>query len=109
MVAYATMLGERAGVDVSEVELEGAGVLARYVGHTRVSVRQGREMLAPITEFVEKRAGETFTREVTADYRAVALMHADVLDPGASAPDIEPEHRKPPDRFLDSEIVALYW
>lgn len=109
MVAYAVMLGERAGIEVTAAELEGAGVLGRWVGESRLSVPEWREVLAPITEFVEMRAGEPFAREVVADYRAVALMHADLFDPGVSVPAIEPERVPPQERFLDSEIVALYW
>jgi hypothetical protein len=74
-----------------------------------VSIRQWREILAPVTALPEKRPGRTFTREVTADYRTAALMHADLLNPRASAPDVAPEQEKAPERFLDSEIVALYW
>lgn len=109
MVAYAAMLGELAGVEVSEVELESAGVLGRYEGDGGLSVPQWREMLAPVTELIEERSGEQFTRNALADYRAIALMHAHLLDPGGSAPEIEPERGASPERFLDSEIVALYW
>lgn len=111
MLAYAAMLSERAGIDITEAELEAAGVLDSSRLDGSVSVPLWREGLAPITSLVEERTGQTFSREVTSDFRAAALMHADLLDSRAVVPDVDlaPPHDKASERFLDSEIVALYW
>lgn len=111
MLAYTAMLAERAGIDITEAELEAAGLLDSSRLDGSVSVRLWRKVLAPITSLVEERTGETLPREVTSDFRAAALMHAGLLDPGAAVPDVDltPPQDKSPECFLDSEIVALYW
>lgn len=111
MLAYAAMLSERVGVALTEPELEAAGVLSNGRMDGSVSVRQWREILAPITNLVEQRTGQTLPREVTSDFRAAAFMRAGLLDPRAAVSDVDltPPQEKPPERFLDSEIVALYW
>lgn len=107
VLAYAAMLADRAGVDVTEAELHREGMLCPEVV-PELGVREWREILAPVTQFIEQRSGQSFNREVAADYRVAAVTQAGLLDPSPPVVAFEPE----PDgreRFLDSEIVAVYW
>lgn len=108
-VAYATLLGERAGVEVTEDELESAGLFDRHITDTNVNFRDWREMLAPVTTFIEERTGQTFDREVASDYRIAAITEAGLLEPAASISTFETGPAETWERFLDSEIVAVYW
>lgn len=108
-IAYATLLAERAGTDVNEAELGQAGLFSHDVTDTDVNVRAWREMLAPVTKFIEDRAGQSFDPEVAADYRVAAITQAGLLEPAAPVAtfDVGPDQEQ--QRFLDSEIVAVYW
>jgi hypothetical protein len=108
VLAYAAMLADRAGVDVTEAELDHDGLLSHKVVHA-LGVREWREMLAPVTGFIEQRSGETFSREVAADYRVAAVTQAGLLDSSPPAVAVELEAGDGSERFLDSEIIAVYW
>lgn len=108
-VVYATLLGDRAGVKVTEDELESAGLFDHRITDTDLNVRDLREMLAPVTTFIEQRTGETFDREVAADYRTAAIIGSGLLEPAAPVSTFEAEPAETRERFLDSEIVAVYW
>lgn len=108
-VAYATLLGQRAGIEVTENELESEGLFAHDFSESDVNVRDWREILAPVTAFMEKRTGQTFDREVAADYRIAAITGAGLFEPDAPVPTFETQPAETQERFLDSEIVAVYW
>lgn len=108
-VAYAMLLGDRAGVEVTEEELEIAGLFDHDFTDTDVNVRDWREMLARVTRFIEERTGQTFDREAAADYRVAAITEARLLEPVAPVTTFETQPAETQERFLDSEIVAVYW
>jgi hypothetical protein len=107
-LAYARFLGERLGIDVVEADLEIAGLLKTPTTDSGASVRDWRELLAPITAFMEARAGETIAPEVASDYRMAAISEAGLLDPPEPVP-FAPAASVADERFLDSELVAVYW
>lgn len=109
-LAYAAMLAEREGIAISEDDLQKAGVLAAGAAGGPLGVREWRELLAPVTRLIETRTGRSVDRQVAADYRTAAVAQAGLLE--AAAPLTESAvggGRKAPERFLDSEIVAVYW
>jgi hypothetical protein len=108
-VAYATLLGARAGVELAEDELESAGLFNHDFTDTDVNVRNWREVLGPVTKFIEEKIGQTVVREVASDYRVAAITEAGLLESSAQAPTFETRPAKARERFLDSEIVAVYW
>jgi hypothetical protein len=107
VLAYATFLADRVGVEVTEAELADAGLLNGAM--KAVGVREWREMLAPVAQFIEERSGQTVSREVAADYRVAAVTESGLLDLSPQVTSIEPEPDDGAERFLDSEIVAVYW
>lgn len=108
ITAYASILADRAGVEVSERYLEDAGLLDLDESSPDLTVTGVREILAPVTESVQIRTGHTFEREVAADCRIAAMTRVGLLDGAPPAATVE---APPPEdeRFLDSEIVAVYW
>lgn len=108
-VAYAELLGDRAGIVVSEDELSRAGLLDNDHTGADITVRDWRATLAPVTKFIEERAGQGVDREVAADYRVAAITQAALLDPATPVAKFDPEPEDSENRFLDSEIVAVYW
>jgi hypothetical protein len=110
-VEYATLLGERAGVKINEDELEIAGLFDHQITDADINVRDWREMLARVTAFIEERTGLTFDRDVASDYRVAAITRAGLLEPAAAPVSaFETGPAEPPkERFLDAEIVAVYW
>lgn len=106
---YASLLAARCGVEVSEHDLEEAGLLDSVPVGTDVSVLDWRELLAPIAAYVQVRSDIPIDRETAADYRVAAIASAGLLDPLVAAASPEPLADPPGERFLDSEIVAVYW
>lgn len=107
-LTYAALLGDRAGVDIAEEDFDGAGLLNRNVDGD-LGVREWRELLAPITRLIEQRLGREVSREVSADYRAAAIMQAGLVESSAPPPTLDSEPSGAEERFLDAEIVAVYW
>lgn len=108
-IAYAMLLGDRAGVEVTEDELEGAGLFDHDFIDTDVNVRDWREILAPVGRFIEGRTGQKLDREAASDYRVAAITEAGLLEPVAPVTTLATPPDKTSERFLDSEIVAMYW
>lgn len=108
-VAYASFLADRASIEVSEDELRQAGLLDTGFKDSDRSVRDWRAMLAPVTDYIEQRTGGEVDRELAADYRVAAVTQAGLLDPTPSAASIDSAPPVADERFLDSEIVAVYW
>ena len=108
-VAYASLLGDGAGVVVTEDELESAGLFDHDFTDMDVNVWDWREMLEPVTKFIEGRTGKKFDREIAADFRVAAVTEALLLEPIAPVTTFETQPVETRERFLDSEIVAVYW
>lgn len=108
VVAYGEMLGERLGLDVTADRLDAEGLLA-YAGPESVSVREWREVFAPVTDFVAREAGTTIDREIAADYRVAAVTKAGLLEPAAPTFELEIERPDSAERFIDCEVIAVYW
>jgi hypothetical protein len=108
-IAYATLLGARGGLEVTEDELESAGLFDHAFTDADVNVRDWRQMLAPVMSFIHEQAGVNFDREVAADYRVAAITEAGLLESAAPVTTFETSSAAVPARFLDSEIVAVYW
>lgn len=108
VVAYGEMLGERLGLDVTADRLDAEGLLAN-AGPENVSVREWREVFAPVTDFVAREAGTTIDREIAADYRVAAVTKAGLLEPAAPTFELEIERPDSAERFLDCEVIAVYW
>jgi hypothetical protein len=108
VLEYARMLADRAGIDVSDDELDRGRLLSAEMMQ-ELGVREWRKLLEPVTHFIEQRAGLTFDREVAADYRVAAVTRAGLLEPSPSVVSFEHESAEGHGRFLDSEIVAVYW
>jgi hypothetical protein len=95
------------GVDVRDDDLVDAGRLT--AGTDLPTIREIRDALAPITKRVEDRAGQEIDRELAADYRVAAIAKAGLLNPALTVPAVLAADDEKTARFLDSEIVAVYW
>lgn len=113
LVTYASLLADRCGVTVSEEELEEVGLLNASDADAARPVREWRDSFEPITKFIETRAASEIDRVTLADYRIAARTRVG-LAPGLAE---KPTPRQvdvtvtPPsdERFLDAELVAIYW
>jgi hypothetical protein len=108
---YLSLLEDRYGIKVAEADLRDAGLTGTPISSGPVTPIEWRRLMAPVTEVVERQTNETIDREVAADYRAAAITAAGLLFPESmprssfeEANSIEDSHR-----FLDSELVAVYW
>lgn len=106
---YASLLAARCGIDVSDNDLGAAGLLDTPSVSADVTVLDWRELLAPIAAYVQERSQTPIDRETAADYRVAAISSAGLLEHSVSSASPAPEAEPPGDRFLDSEIVAVYW
>jgi hypothetical protein len=68
--------------------------------------RAQREAAQPIVDHLANSRGETIDRKLVSDLRAEAFMESD--DTGGLAP-AAGDRSKPARRYLDCEIVAIYW
>lgn len=106
---YASLLAARCGIDVSDQDLVAAGLLDPPSVGASESVLDWREMLAPIAEYVQERSGQEIDRETTADYRVAAITASGLLERTAVPSSPATADGPSGERFLDSEIVAVYW
>lgn len=108
VLAYAEMLADRTGLEITEEDLQREGLLRHDVAQD-LGVREWRDLLAPVTRLVEQRAGQAIDRETAADYRVAAVTRAGLLEAPAPVAALDAEPRDARERLLDSEIVAVYW
>jgi len=108
VLAYAEMLADRTGLEITEEDLHSEGLLRDDMAQD-LGVREWRDLLAPVTRFVEQRADQPVDREAAADYRIAAVTRAGLLEPSPPVMALDAEPRDMRERFLDSEIVAVYW
>lgn len=112
LVTYASLLAERAGVSISDQELEQAELLDVPTADVARTVRELRPCFDPITRFVEARTNVKVDRETASNYRAAAMTHAGLVldaDNRGLAPQSSPDRPLTGERFLDAELVAIYW
>lgn len=106
---YASLLSERTGVEVDPKEVVIGGDFGVGPGGLP-SVHEIRKALAPITRLVEERSGQKLDRDVAADYRVAAIARAGLFDASSTnVPPVVAADEERDERFLDSEIVAIYW
>jgi hypothetical protein len=110
LVSYARMLATEAGVTVSEADLEASGLLEGDKFDINRPVRDWRNLFEPITQLVEDRAGRTLDRAVVSNCRIEARLGAG-LAMLASSQVVAPvlPNADGLERFLDSEVIAIYW
>jgi hypothetical protein len=108
VLAYAEMLADRTGLEITEEDLQREGLLRHDVAQD-LGVREWRDLLAPVTRLVEQRAGQPVDRETAADYRVAAVTRAGLLEAPPPVVALDTGPRDVRERFLDSEIVAVYW
>jgi hypothetical protein len=110
VVMYAALLAERTDTTISEDDLEEAGLLDRPEVSMGLAVREWREVFAPIASYVQERTGEEIDRDFAADCRVAAMTRAHLLLAAQTETSIPPaDPATTNDRFLDTEIVAIYW
>jgi hypothetical protein len=71
-----------------------------------------RPYFDPITRFVETRTNVTVDRETASNTRAAAMIHAGLMpdtDNPLATPHTSPDTPPIAERFLDAELVAIYW
>lgn len=106
---YASLLADRTGIEIADLDLARVELATVGAGATP-SIRDIRQALEPVTKLVEDRSGQTIDREVAADYRVAAITKAGLLEPATSAAAaFVISDEETPERYLDSEIVAVYW
>lgn len=106
---YASLLADRTGIEVAEQDLVRTELSSVGAGATP-TIRDIRQALEPVTKLVEDRSGQAISRETAADYRVAAITKAGLLEPAtATAAAFVISDKETPERFLDSEIVAVYW
>jgi hypothetical protein len=110
VVMYAELLAERTETRISEDELEAAGLLDMAETSMGLAVREWREIFAPIASYVQERTGQEIDRNFAADCRVAAMTRAQLqvaAQTETSVPATDPGTTN--DRYLDTEIVAIYW
>jgi hypothetical protein len=109
MISYATLLADRAGVELTEDELDKAGLLDANHSVGDLSIPEWRTKLAPVTSYIEKRTDREIEAEVAADYRAAAIAEGGLQPAKTWVAPVGTADPVANERFLDSEIVAVYW
>lgn len=111
ILTYATMLAGRADVDVTEDEMEKNGLFDVDPPSDKFAVAGWRAIFAPVAQYVEAKSDRELKREVAADYRVAALTRTLWREMAGSTGTPFPAATPPADdeRFLDSEVVAVYW
>jgi hypothetical protein len=114
LIQYASLLARQTGIAVDGSDLEAAGLLAVPAAEHVRSTQERRTFFEPITRLVEERSG------VTVDATEASRLRSSALAAAGIGPDALPmfSSRQPAlpdggeegsDRFLDAEIVAIYW
>jgi hypothetical protein len=114
LIQYASLLAQQTGVDVDQADLEAAGLLAVPAAEHVRSTQDRRTLFEPITRLVEERAGVTVDATEASRFRSSALAAAgigpDALPMSSNLQPASPDGgEEGSDRFLDAEIVAIYW
>jgi hypothetical protein len=114
LIEYASLLAQHTGVTVETGDLEPSGLLEARDGTSPAFTQDRRTLFEPITHWFEERAGAAIDRSVAADLRASAMQTAGVgpdalPTPSADPPALPADSAAETERFLDAEIVAIYW
>jgi hypothetical protein len=113
LVAYGVGLSEAMGGAIDVDEFSRSDAVANLTPESLGSVLGRRQVFGVATRFVEAKLGATADRTTAADCRTAALIDAGLTLDGqvpvqsptpmaGSATDVE-------ERFLDSELIAIYW
>jgi hypothetical protein len=114
LLSYGLALTEAMGRTLDTEELTQAVTLERPDPDSLRSVVARRQAFAEVTRFVERRLGVAVDPTTAANCRTAALIEAGFTLDGQVAthpPVVEPAEpsSQSDERFLDSEIVAIYW
>lgn len=105
--AYARLLGNRVGLSVAPSDLDSAGLTV--VDTDLPSVEETREFLAPVTDYVQARSGNSIDPVIISDTRLAARREVQqdrhAPGPGESAH----SDRATVPSLLEVEFVAVYW
>jgi hypothetical protein len=112
LLAYGALLAKRLDVAVTEQELEDAGAVDPSGLDAGSSADQWRLAFAPISEFIEGRFGLAIDAMALSECRVEARNQAGIPIGGDSEPAVVKASDGSPvqdERFLDAEIIAIYW
>lgn len=111
LVDYAQTLASRHDESISENDLRTAGLLSEQQLDSYEPIQERRSAFEKVTRYIEDQLGiEKIDPEQAADDRASVIQRSEALVV-ASTPDqtFDAEVADPVQRFLDTEIVAIYW
>lgn len=111
LVDYAQTLASRHDESISENDLRTAGLLSDQQLDSYEPIQERRSAFEKVTRYLEDRLGiEKIDPEQAADDRASVIQRSETLVV-ASTPKqtFDVEVADPAQRFLDTEIVAIYW
>lgn len=112
LVLYAVKISAGAETPASESDLEEAGLLS--ISDEEISTLEGRrKAFQAVTDHVVNATGAPLDKTAAAEERERALQHAGLYPDGTlaevpQAPVARGDGRDR-DRFLDAEVVAIYW
>ncbi len=110
IVEYAQTLASRHGESVSESDLRTAGLLSDQQLDSYEPIQKRRSAFEKVTRYIEDRFGiEKIDPEQAADDRARVIQRSETLVASKPNQDLDVEVAGPAQRFLDTEIVAIYW
>ena len=112
LVIYAVQVAASEGVDTSEIDLEAAGVLS-LSEEALTTIEGRRKAFQAVTKRVEGLTGVSVDATTAAQERERALARAG-LNPDGSLVELSPApyvaaQTSEGSRYLDAEIVAIYW
>ena len=110
---YATLLTEHHGVSVEATVLDRIAQRSMVTQDWTTSVESRRLVLAKVTEGIDEHLGVETSREVAHDLRMASAARTNVAR-GLRTRSLGHESYESPgreceERFLDTEIVAIYW
>jgi hypothetical protein len=109
LVTYAGHAVAKQGKTLSESDLSNAGLLSDDQLNAFEPVERRREAFSKVNEFLKEHYSIELPPEVAADLRSEAILQAEQAE-GAQHPPATTRKPIPGEpRFLDTEIVAIYW
>jgi hypothetical protein len=113
LIEYARLLANHYGRDIAKGELIDSGLPSADHCNSYGSLKGRRDAFKAITRHLEQSLEIESDPLVAAQYRAAALVDAGLSLDGEVLPLAAPEGSLTPgfsdERFLDTEIVAIYW